>query len=361
MNATLLNSDEALILALRALYERCGYRQYRMSRFEEYDFYAENKEFLSSEGVIAFTDTNGRLMALKPDVTLSIVRSGRDALPCTERLYYSENVYRVSRRTGGFQELLQAGLECVGRIDRYAISEVLGLACATLAQVSPRWILQISHLGILSHAVDRLGLPAPEKRQAFSLIRGKNLHELSALCTAAGAEGQAADRLLRLLALNGPPEEVLPILEKLGCPGNAIAQLQALCGDLSESARSLRIDFSVVNDMRYYNGVVFQGYVSGVPEAVLSGGQYDGLMERLGRASGALGFALSLTPLEELWPRRTECDGDVLLLYDTVEGLYPAACRLREQGLRVNVQSAVPEGFRFRRVAKWTGKEVVWL
>ena len=122
----------------------------------------------------------------------------------------------------------------------------------------------------------------------------------------------------------------------------------------------LRVDFSVVNDMRYYNGLVFQGFVSGVPESVLSGGQYDGLMQKLGRRSGAIGFALNLDPLERLWKDPSPAL-DVLLLYDTTQGLYAAANRLREWGMRVCVQKDPPLGLRPTRTGRWNGKEVVWL
>ena len=71
---TLLQTTERMALQLRQLYHRHGYLPYRMSKFEEYDFYAGNKEFLVSDNVITFTDTNGRLMAMKPDVTLSSVK-----------------------------------------------------------------------------------------------------------------------------------------------------------------------------------------------------------------------------------------------------------------------------------------------
>lgn len=62
-------------IACASLYKRYGYKKYKMSRFETYDFYLENRDFLQSEHVITFTDLRGRLMALKPDVTLSIVKN----------------------------------------------------------------------------------------------------------------------------------------------------------------------------------------------------------------------------------------------------------------------------------------------
>ncbi|MBR4953790.1 MAG: ATP phosphoribosyltransferase regulatory subunit, partial [Oscillospiraceae bacterium] len=73
-----LGFNERVIFALRSLYNSYGYSRYKMSKFEEYDLYAHNKDFLISDSVITFTDTNGKLMALKPDVTLSIVKNSKD-------------------------------------------------------------------------------------------------------------------------------------------------------------------------------------------------------------------------------------------------------------------------------------------
>ena len=97
-----MDSQEKIGFLLRTLYAGTGYSRYRMGKFEEYDLYSRNKNFLFSENVITFTDTNGRLMALKPDVTLSIVKNIEDKPSCLNRLFYDENVYRVSGSTGTF-------------------------------------------------------------------------------------------------------------------------------------------------------------------------------------------------------------------------------------------------------------------
>ena len=73
-----LKREERVLFQLRSLYQSYGYRPYKMSKFEEYDLYVRNKDFLVSDGIITFTDTDGRLMALKPDVTLSIIKNTRD-------------------------------------------------------------------------------------------------------------------------------------------------------------------------------------------------------------------------------------------------------------------------------------------
>ncbi|MBR5680767.1 MAG: ATP phosphoribosyltransferase regulatory subunit, partial [Clostridia bacterium] len=118
-------NDERIIFTLRALYTKYGYQPYRMSKFEEYDLYSRNKDFLVSEGVIAFTDTGGRLMALKPDVTLSIIKNTRDTAPDVEKLCYDENVYRSPKGASGYEEQMQIGLEQIGGVDLCGVSEVL--------------------------------------------------------------------------------------------------------------------------------------------------------------------------------------------------------------------------------------------
>ena len=88
----LLKNEERAMLSLRSLYRQYGYMPFKMSKFEEYDLYVRNKEFLVSDSVITFNDTDGRLLALKPDVTLSIIKNGVDEPGAKQKLYYNENV-----------------------------------------------------------------------------------------------------------------------------------------------------------------------------------------------------------------------------------------------------------------------------
>ena len=75
MTDAILKNEERAVFSLRALYRRYGYAPYKMSRFEEYDLYVRNKDFLVSDQIITFSGDRGKLMALKPDVTLSIVKT----------------------------------------------------------------------------------------------------------------------------------------------------------------------------------------------------------------------------------------------------------------------------------------------
>ena len=113
IDESLMRTEERAAFALQALYRRSGYLPFRMNRFEEYDFYARNKDFLVSDRIITFTDSRGRLLALKPDVTLSIIKSGSDRPGCKQRLCYSEKVFRASdpiRADGGSWRTGSAGV-----------------------------------------------------------------------------------------------------------------------------------------------------------------------------------------------------------------------------------------------------------
>lgn len=357
-----LKNEERIIFALRELYRRYGYSQYKMSKFEEYDLYAGNKDFLVSDNIITFTDTNGALMALKPDVTLSIVRSSRETAGWVQKVYYDESVYRASRG-GAFKEIRQVGLECIGEIGDYDISEAVLLAGESLRCISGEWALSLSHLGIVSEALDGLKVPGEYRQRLLKCIGEKNLHELTAICREAGAEESAAERLRRLLSTYGAPEVVLPELAGLRCSPEALGQLSRICGALERQGLGggLRLDFSVVNDMNYYNGVVFKGFVNGVPSGVLSGGQYDKLMRKMGRRSGAVGFAVYTDMLERLAGAEEEYDVDVLLLYgaeDSLDALHAALAGLRAEGHSAMAQRAVPEKLRYRRLMRLAGEGV---
>jgi len=361
-----LGLQERVSFTLRALYSRYGYTQYKMNKFEEYDLYARNKDFLVSDSVITFTDTNGKLMALKPDVTLSIVKNSRDLPQSVQKLYYHENVYRASRGTRSFQEIMQIGLECLGEIDDYCVCEVLTLAAESLLAISPHCVLELSHLGLLSQAIDRVGVPAREKAALLKCVGEKNAHELTALCRRCGVDESGIAVLRSLVEISGQPQQVLPRLKQL-LAGVAdispLEQLSRVTGAMAPNLQALlRFDFSVVGDVNYYNGIVFKGFIHTLPGSVLSGGQYDNLMEKLGRRSGAVGFAVYTDLLERLEPAAGAYDVDAVLLYDAGADLTVLRTCVEEmtgRGMHVLAQRQVPENIRFRQLLRLCGSEVI--
>ena len=292
-----LDLSEQIIFKLRALYSRHGYTRFKMSKFEEYDLYSANREFLLSDHVLTFTDGSGRLLALKPDVTLSIVKSSRDEETGLQKLYYNENVYRTDKN-GSYKELMQVGLECIGAVDKDAMAQVLTLAAESLALIHPEAVLTLSHLGLLKQVTEVMGIPENRRQALLGFIGEKNLHELTALCRSCGAEETAIQQLCRLVQLTGTPGQVLPEARNLLAgfvDTAALDQLEAVTAGMGDA---LRLDFSGVDDPNYYNGILFKGFVPGLPDSVLSGGQYDNLMRKMGRQANAVGFAVYVGQLQ---------------------------------------------------------------
>ena len=300
-----LDEKERIGFRLRELYHGHGFSRYRMGKFEEYDLYSRNKDFLLSEGVITFTDTNGRLMALKPDVTLSIVKNVRDCGDGLQKLYYHENVYRVSAEADGFREETQVGVECMGRVDGKVLSETLRMAAESLETLRSGYVLEISHLDLLSALVDAVALDGRMREKILACAGEKNLHGISALCREAGLSEGAEDALTALLSTYGPPRGVMPkirrIAEENGCGEYAKELSRAVAGFMGTAAEEkIWIDFSATGDLKYYNGIAFKGFLQGIPDPVLSGGQYDALMRRMHRKDRAVGFAVFLNRLDGL-------------------------------------------------------------
>jgi len=310
MTNPIWKNEEQAGFSLKNLYRRYGYIPYKMSRFEEYDLYVRNKDFLVSDQIITFSDRSGRLLALKPDVTLSIVKNAPEEAGVVQKVYYQENVYR------DYREILQTGLECVGDLGDYEIAEVVLLAARSLQLLGSHWVLDISHMGLLAAVLEDSGLSREAQKQAMEYLHRKNIHQLKALCA-----GLPAWEKLSAIASCRGGQEALVQLEGLlttEAEQQALAQLKGLWKILKETgcAGSVRLDFSVGNNMRYYSGVVFRGYLEGIPASVLSGGQYDKLPRKMGRKAKAIGFAIYLDLLADLHCREDAFDVDILILHD---------------------------------------------
>lgn len=335
-------TTQQLTQQLGSLYKAHGYMLYTMSKFEEYELYLRNKDFLISDRVLTFTDTDGKLMALKPDVTLSIIKNTRDSEETVQKVFYRENVYRPGKSMQGFREIMQVGLECMGAVDSYCVLEVLILAIKSLRAISENCVLDISHMGLLSGLLDRSGLGGKAREQALEAIGSKNAHEIRRICEDCGAEWEA---LCQLAVLGGRADQVVPRLEALFADAPELGELKKQIAALQAMGygKYINIDFSVINDMRYYNGIVFRGFVEGVPAGVLSGGAYDGLMAKMHRKGKAIGFALYPDLLERLEIPRENREPDVVLLYEEnadLIALASAVAAFSEKGLAVKAQPA---------------------
>lgn len=352
--------EERAMLVLRRLYELYGYRRYKVSNFEEYGLYLQYKRFLSGDKILSFTDLDGRLLALRPDVTLSIIKNAREDE--TAKAYYIEKVYRESKESNTFKEINQMGLEYMGRVDAYALAETVQLAAQSLAAISDGYILEIGHMQFVTGLLEKLDLMPAERGRILESLAAKSPHRLQETAKELGLSAADTKRLLTLLELYGAPDEVLRRAEDI-CTGrkmqSALDELKTICAAQDEAAKKhLRLDLALLNDTEFYDGILLCGYLEGLPRPVLSGGRYDSMMYKLGHSLGAVGFAVYLDELERLPLPPRDFDVDVWLEAGPdadAAGLLAAARSFTGQGQSVRVAAGLAPDIRFRRHYKYSG------
>ncbi len=309
MTDVTLKNEERAIFALRELYRRYGYVPYKMSRFEEYDLYVRNKDFLVSDQIITFSGPSGQLLAMKPDVTLSIVKNAPEISGVVQKVYYNENVYR------DYREILQTGLECVGDLSGYEIAEVVWLAAESLRLLGDSYVLSLSHMGLLDAVLSACGFTEGKKQKAMDALHRKDYQSLEAM-----SDGNPGT--LRMLRCFTYSTSFCEWMSRLRCSMTtrrmeiALDELEQLYTFLVSKGfdeSHIRVDSSISSDLGYYSGVVFRGYLEEIPTSILSGGQYDKLPQKMGRKARAIGFAVYV---DLLHAREEHFDVDTLILHD---------------------------------------------
>ncbi len=357
LDENILKTEEKIMYELREIYHKSGYSPFKMTRFEEYDMYVKNKNFLSDTDIVTFTDLTGKLLALKPDVTLSIIKNYKSA-GSVSKVYYNENVYRSDRATHEIKEIMQTGIECLGKIGTQDECEVIMLAVRSLEKISENYMLDISSAKVLNGLLDASGADNHTRKSIIKLFAAKNIPALTTLCEENGIGGAISDIMIKLCSLSGKATEKLCELEKL-CINrdmtDALGELKMLVKALDDCgmADKINLDFSIISDTNYYSGVVFRGYVDKLPESILSGGRYDNLLANMGKIGGAVGFAVYSDMLERLDERVKEFDCDVLLTYEDgteFADIYKVAEGFKKDGLSVNVQKADNGEIRYKKL-----------
>ena len=344
INQYAMTPAEQTITKCAELYAKYGYRRFTMNKFEDYALYADNKNFLVDGRLLTFTD-GSKLKALKPDITLSIVKSlaANPRLPL--KAFYNETVYRVKKGEKEFSELHQMGLELIGDGSIYATSEVLGLAKTSLDGIDENNILDISHMGILMPLIDKACENGVDREELISLITQKNADGIAAVLG-------TKHPLAILVNSYAPIGQMIPVLQKMLPDMPAVHELAQIADVLCamELDAGVYLDFSLMHDFGYYNGIIFKGYIKDVPVSVLSGGRYDPLLDRFGISTAALGFAIYLDYIRYT---ETKHDADALLLYteqDKAADVARAVNALTEQGYLVLAAQTQPENRSFVKV-----------
>jgi ATP phosphoribosyltransferase regulatory subunit len=238
---------------------------------------------------------------------------------------------------------MQVGIELIGKVDLYSEGEVLTLAARSLKGISENSIIGVSHMGLISALIADADLSTEDAAKVYKALADRNVHRLRELC------GDKSEKLSKLAMLYGPLDKTMDGLREicdLDCCREAIGELEGLSRVLSAMGErdAFVLDFSVSNDMNYYNGITFQGFIDGIPRHVLSGGRYDALVHKMGLDAAAIGFAVYPDILERFAQYERGFDVDVLLVYNDGDDAAEVAKAVEKMQSRGKKVCAVPEG-----------------
>lgn len=315
MNTNLENSIAANLINI---YERYGFKKIKLSKFEDYNLYNENKDFLQTEHILTFMNLNGNLKSLRPDVTLSIVKNSINEKE-TQKVYYMEDIYKIV--SNEYEEIPQVGVETIGKLNNYSNLEIISMAIESLKSINENYILEISNIDFMSSVLNKINIEENIKFEILNDIYRKNKHDLEKLLNKSlNKNGEYIKIILSFIELSGNYKDILKKLKPLIISEEmqkSYEELESLSAvfELYDNFDKILIDFSIENRLGYYNGIIFRGYIEGNNDIILSGGRYDKLLNKFNSKSdkNAVGFAIYM---DKLYGQANINDYiDILILY----------------------------------------------
>lgn len=324
------------------LFSSWGYQEVITPVVEYLEVIGAGSNNTNQQELFLFQNRDGRLLALRPDMTIPIARLASTKLrsePLPLRLFYRSNVFRYNTpQRGRYSEFWQIGVEMLGACGERADAEVIALAVEVMHRLGVKdFQLSLNHINIFNSLLEESGLSQQDKEDIKSLVIRKDLVGLDQKLAQTPIRDGLKESFRRLPVLNGG----LEVFDSL--PG--ISQIPAAVAGVEELAKvfeALRafgvedrvvIDLGVLRGLDYYTGVVFEGYSPNLGYPLLGGGRYDNLMGKYGWPNPATGFAIGVERLmlaiqEQPRVLETRC----MVAGEDLSRVIETAKRLREQG-----------------------------
>lgn len=290
---------------IRNLFEKRGYDEVITPSVEYYDVFTQAKSSLGVEKMYKITDRNGRILVMRPDNTTPIARVvttklDDDALPL--RLYYIQKVHRASSfHKGHSTEVMQAGAELMGASGMMSDLDILTCAFEALDAVHGNTFrIELGHADIYSALIDSLGVDDDTAETIRSLIENKSFAALDDFLKPF-ADREAYRALKAMPTLFGGAEVLEEVAELTSNEQvlSAVSYLSELLAAIDGAGYgdNVMIDLGMVQEVGYYTGIMFRGYMGGAGSPVLDGGRYDSLCAHFGKDIPAIGFAIDIDAL----------------------------------------------------------------
>ncbi|MCL6516959.1 MAG: ATP phosphoribosyltransferase regulatory subunit [Alicyclobacillus sp.] len=309
---------------LLRVFEHSGFEMVSCGLLEYVDTLLRGRASSEAEDWLRMVDATGRTVVLRPEMTPSIARMAAPLLAAGTREIrwsYAERVYRrtndpasLSWASGKAAESTQVGVEWIGQSGADADADLIALCQTALAALGLEgWQMVASHAVFAPAFLEAHGLQAETVESlTLCLARGDYVGFRAVVGAVSAATGVPQDVLDQLSALN-PLDADLPeaLQRRFGASEPGRRALRAW-GELRELAAVLRrrgladrvsFDLTLVRDLTYYTGLVFEVFAPGAGAPIALGGRYDDLLVQFGTPAPAIGFAFEaerlLTALTE--------------------------------------------------------------
>lgn len=298
----------ALERDIDGIFEKWGYKEVITPTLEFYETFNHDSQTLREEDMYKFFDNRGRILVLRPDMTIPIARVVETKLKDTEfpiKLRYTSNVFRVHTSLGGKRnEYTDCGVEFIGLEDKKSDLEVLVLSLEALKKLGLKdFKLEIGNIGFFNGAFKNLEIDQEYKEAIAQFIEDKNLKNLEDYLSELDIKEEYRKFFNKLPWMFGD-KKILDEAKKLAFNDDIKENLEYL-DELYSQLESLgygenvTFDLGMVPRLNYYTGIIFRGYGEGVGNTLLRGGRYDNLIKSSNDYVPAIGFSIDVNSVIE--------------------------------------------------------------
>ena len=283
-----------------------GYHDIQTPTFEYFDVFRKEIGTIPSKDLYKFFDKEGNTLVLRPDITPSIARVaatlfGEEDLPI--RLCYTGNTFiNHSNNQGRLREVTQMGAELIGDDSVEADAEMLAMVIESMQAIGLKeFQLSVGHLGFFQSLIEDAALDEEARERVVELINNRNYFGVEEYLDSIMVKRSLKEAFAALGNLVGGVE-VLAKAKNIAPNSSgimAVKRLEKIYDILALYGveKFVTFDLSMTGNYGYYTGIIFRGYTFGTGDAVVKGGRYDHLLEKFGKTSASIGFAIVIDEL----------------------------------------------------------------
>ncbi len=280
-----------------------GYEKVDTPMFEYLDVINSKVGSIKVEQMIKFIDHTGKILALRPDMTIPIARMSSTRMKDEkepQRLFYQGNIFRSKGESQMMQrECTQSGVELLGVKGPQGDAEVIALAIETLKRSGLEgFTIDIGQVEFFKGLMEEAGLNSRQIEELRDYVDQKSMLSIELFIKENELNSNLEQIIMQLPTLYGK-QEVLENAKNITSNKRALNALYTL-NEVYEYLKAfgldeyISFDLGMLYSIDYYTGLIFRGITDYLGSPMLSGGRYDTLTQEFGCQREATGFAIEI-------------------------------------------------------------------